>query len=285
MNPSIKILETPRDAMQGLHRFIPTDKKIALINALLKVGFDIIDIGSFVSSKAVPQMRDTAEVIEGIENHDSLSKLFVLVVNTKGAHTAASFEQISYIGFPFSPSPTFLKKNINADFDKAWKSITGINEICLKKNKTFMVYLSMAFGNPYGDSEDIELIYHWIEKLHQIGIKIISLSDIIGVATPGKIETVYSHITRQYKDIEFGVHLHIRQNDWYDKIDAAYRNGCRIFDGVINGLGGCPMTGYELLGNLPTSNILKWADKNEIHFQPNYNQYQIALTIANKILF
>jgi len=147
-----------------------------------------------------------------------------------------------------------------------------------------MVYLSMAFGNPYGDPEDIELINRWTEKLYQLGIKSVNLSDIISAATPEKIRQIYSLLTKEYKDIEFGIHLHIKHDDWYDKIDAAYRNGCRIFDGVINGLGGCPMTGYELLGNLPTGNILKWADKNEIHFQPNCNQYQIALKIANKIL-
>jgi hydroxymethylglutaryl-CoA lyase len=285
MNKSITILETPRDAMQGLHRFIPTDKKVELINSLLKVGFDIIDVGSFVSLTAVPQMRDTAEVLERIEIKDSLSKLFVLVVNTKGALTASKYSQIRYIGFPFSPSPTFLKKNINSDFEKAWKTIISINDICLKTNKDFMVYLSMAFGNPYGDPEDIELIHHWTDKLNRLGIRFVNLSDIISVATPLKIGQIYSLLTKEFKDIGFGIHLHIKHDDWYEKIDSAYRNGCRIFDGVINGLGGCPMTGYELLGNLPTGNIFTWAKKNEIPFQPNFNQYQIALTIANKILF
>jgi hydroxymethylglutaryl-CoA lyase len=284
LNPSIKILETPRDAIQGLHRIIPTRKKVELINALLKVGFDIVDIGSFVSAKAIPQMSDTGEVLEQIELKGSRSKLFVLVVNAKGAMTASKYSQISYIGFPFSPSPTFLKKNINSDFEKAWKTINDIQEIGIKTNKTFMVYLSMAFGNPYGDPDNIELIHHWTEKLYHLGIKTISLSDIIGTATPEKIEKVYSFLSHQYSSIEFGIHLHIRESDWYGKLDAAYRNGCRIFEGVINGLGGCPMTGYELLGNLQTGNIIEWANKNKLISQINHDRFRHALKTANRIL-
>ena len=284
MNPSIKILETPRDAMQGLQRIIPTHQKVELMNALLKVGFDIVDIGSFVSAKAIPQMRDTVEVIEQIDLKGIHSKLFVLVVNTKGAITASKYNQVNYIGFPFSPSPTFLKKNINSDFEKAWNTIIDIHDICQKTNKVFMVYLSMAFGNPYGDPDDMELIFQWVEKLHKLGIKTISLSDIIGSATPEKIEKIYSLLSHQYSGIEFGIHLHIRESDWYGKLDAAYRNGCRIFEGVINGLGGCPMTGYELLGNLQTGNIIDWANKNNLITQINRDLFRDALKTANRIL-
>ncbi len=281
----IKILETPRDAMQGLHRIIPTEKKIELINALLEVGFDIIDVGSFASAKAIPQMNDTAEVLERIDMSESRSKLFVLVVNTRGALKASHYSQISYIGFPFSPSPTFLKKNINSDFEKAWKTIVEIQEICLKTNKTFMVYLSMAFGNPYGDPEDTDLIYYWIEKLHETGIKNISLSDIIGVVSPEKIDTVYSALKSYHNNIEFGLHLHIAKEDWNLKLDAAFRHGCTIFEGVINGLGGCPMTGYELLGNLPTINIIDWAANKSIPLMIDRNKLQKALETSDRILY
>jgi len=285
LNPTITILETPRDAMQGLHRIIPTSEKLELINALVKVGFDIVDVGSFVSSKVIPQMSDTAEVLEKIDLRKNHSKLFVLAVNTKGAATASTYSQVSYIGFPFSPSPTFLKKNINSDFDKAWRTICHIQDICIRTGKTFFVYLSMAFGNPYGDPDGPELVPEWVEKLNKIGIKIISLSDITGVATPEKIEKAYSALVHHYSGIEFGIHLHVRNNDWLQKIDTAYRNGCRIFDGVINGLGGCPMTGYELLGNLPTGNIIDWAQKRNIPIQTKIDQYQKALKVANQILW
>lgn len=271
--------------MQGLHRIIPTGEKVELINALLKVGFDFVDVGSFASPKVIPQMSDTAEVLEKIELINSRSKLFVLVVNTKGANTASTYSQVSYIGFPFSPSPAFLKKNINSDFEKAWRTVCHIQDICVKTNKTFFVYLSMAFGNPYGDPDDVELIFNWVEKHSRIGIKIVSLSDIIGIATPEKIENVYSTLTHQYTGIQFGIHLHVKNNDWFQKIDAAYRNGCRIFEGVINGLGGCPMTGYEMLGNLPTGNIIEWAKKRNIPVGVEIDQYGEALKVANKILW
>jgi hydroxymethylglutaryl-CoA lyase len=284
VNSSIQILETPRDAMQGLHRIIPTDKKVELINAILKVGFDIVDIGSFVSPKAVPQMSDTADVLEQIDAEGSKSNLFVLAVNVKGAVAASKYTQISYIGFPFSTSPTFLKKNINSDLAKAWKTVNDIQDTCVKANKNLLVYLSMAFGNPYNDPDDVELIFQWVEKFHKLGIKNISLSDITGVASVEKIKIIYTYLTNLFPTIEFGIHLHTRSNDWYNKIDTAYRTGCILFEGVINGLGGCPMTGYEKLGNLSTGKIMEWASKNAISFNAEFHQYKIAFDIANKIL-
>lgn len=283
--PTVKILETPRDAMQGLHRMIPTVQKIELINALVQVGFDILDIGSFVSAKAIPQMSDTEEVLQKINLDGSRSKLFVLVVNTKGALKASTFSQVSFIGFPFSPSLTFLKKNINSDFTKAWKTINEIQDICIKTNKQFIVYLSMAFGNPYGDPDGIEPILELTEKLQQISIKTVNLSDITGIATTEKIEIIYALLHRNFSQIEFGIHLHTRQDDWYNKIDAAYKNGCKIFDGVINGLGGCPMTGYELLGNLSTENILEWAKSNHINTLVDNQNFRKAQALSNKILY
>jgi hydroxymethylglutaryl-CoA lyase len=280
----IKILETPRDAMQGLQRIIPTVDKVRLIHSLLQVGFDIIDVGSIVSSSTVPQMKDTLEVLDRIDITGSQSKLFVLVVNQKGAKAAAALEKVSYIGFPFSTSPTFLKKNINSDFDKSWKTIVEIQNICLGSNKHFIVYLSMAFGNPYGDSSDIGLIYEWAEKLYKIGIKTISISDIIGVATTDSISKVYSQLSTYHPDVEFGIHLHIKADDGFDKIDAAFMSGCTLFDGVINGMGGCPMSGYELLGNLSTGSIINFAKKNDIYTNVDINKYSEAFKLANKIL-
>lgn len=280
----MKIIETPRDAMQGLSRFIPTDKKVKLINALLQVGFDIIDVGSFVSQKAIPQLKDTGEVLNRIDISNTKSKLFVLVANTKGGKQASEFDKISYIGFPFSTSEKFLWKNIGSDFIKAEKTIDELQDLCLKTNKNLIVYLAMAFGNPYSDPSGMEIILNWIEKLHSKGINIISLSDIIGVATPELIEETYASLTKEFSDVEFGIHLHIKKDDWYDKIDAAYKNGCKIFDGVISGIGGCPMTGYELVGNLPTGNLLDYAQKNNVPISINQNMFNTARQLAFEIL-
>lgn len=280
----IKILETPRDAMQGLQKIIPTGKKAALINSLLRVGFDIVDIGSFVSPQAVPQMKDTEEVLRRIEPKDSRSEIFVLVVNPKGAKAASTFERISYLGFPFSTSETFLKKNINSDFEKAWKTLCDIQNICIRTGKNFMVYLSMAFGNPYGDPDDPEQIYYWVDKLNGIGIRWVSISDIIGAATASSIAGIYSELNRRYPEIGFGIHLHISGGNGLDKIHAAYTNGCSIFDGVINGMGGCPMSGYELLGNLNTKTILDYAEVNHLMTGIDKESFAMALDMANQIL-
>lgn len=280
----MKILETPRDAMQGLVEIIPTSKKVELINALLKVGFDILDVGSFVSEKAVPQMADTQEVIHQIDITTTRSKLFVLVVNLHGADRATTIEKIDYLGFPFSTSETFLKKNINATIDHGWLLVDRIQEMCIQNNKDFMVYLSMAFGNPYGDPVNVEIIHKYVDRLSSMGLKYISLSDIVGNASPEMIEQTYSLLTEKYPHIEFGIHLHIKQNDWFEKIERAYQNGCKIFDGVINGFGGCPMTGYEMLGNLPTGNLLEFAHTNEIELDIDTVNFNDAQILANNNL-
>jgi hydroxymethylglutaryl-CoA lyase len=279
----MKILETPRDAIQGLNTFIPTTKKIETLNALLKVGFDIVDVGSFVSDKAIPQFRDMREVLEKIDLSDSKSDIFILVANGKGGEIASSFEKIDIIGFPFSTSPTFLKRNINSGFEKSEKIIDRLLDIAVKTDKKLFIYLSMAFGNPYGDSDSPDLIYEWTEKLVSKGISSISLSDITGVATPDQITEIYSNLTTDFPGTEFGIHLHVKGDDWYSKIDAAYKNGCKVFDGVINGLGGCPMTGYELLGNLPTGNLIEYAQKNNIPVKIDMEKFKKAreLSIVN----
>ena len=280
---TIKILETPRDAIQGLDSLIPLQKKVELMNSLLKVGFDILDVGSFVSPKAIPQMADTAEVVRQLDLSETNTKLFVLTVSAKGGEKAASFDNISFIGFPFSTSATFLRKNINSDFEKSMKTIADLQEICIRTNKTLIVYLSMAFGNPYGDASGTEIVLQWTNKLHQMGVSIISLSDITGVATTNSIQDIYSSLSKEFPKIEFGLHLHTNSDDWYDKIDAAYINGCRIFDGVINGLGGCPMSGYELLGNLPTGNIIEYAEKNKIRLGINNAEFLKSRQIAIEV--
>ena len=254
------------------------------MNSLLRVGFDILDVGSFVSPKAIPQMTDTEALIRQLDLSQTNTKLFVLTVTAKGGEKAASFDNISYIGFPFSASPTFLKKNINSDFKRSIKTIVDLQEICIRSDKTLIVYLSMAFGNPYGDPTGKEIILQWVKKLHQIGVSIISLSDITGVATPDMIREIYSSLSLEFSEIEFGLHLHTNRDDWYDKIDAAYENGCRVFDGVINGLGGCPMSGYELLGNLPTANIIEYARKNNILLKINNAEFLKSEQLANHIL-
>jgi len=279
----IKIIETVRDGFQGLKPFIPTTKKVEYINALLKIGFDAIDVGSFVSGKAIPQMADTADVIKGLTKADSISKLMVLVANKKGTEIAASFDEIDQIIYPFSISPTFLQKNLNTDFIKSEISMDEIIEICTKKNKEPIVYIAMAFGNPYGDAWNIDIIHEWVEKLIQKGVKTIPLSDITGESNPEKIKAVYSSLIPKYSHIEFGFHLHTKPDDWYEKVDAAYESGCSRFDSVLGGLGGCPMTGYELLSNLDTINLLSFLKSKEININLDQHELNKIRNIISKI--
>lgn len=279
----IKIIETARDGFQGLKPFIPTAKKIEYINALLKVGFDAIDVGSFVSEKAVPQMADTAEVIRRLDLSDTKSKIMVLVGNKKGAITAAGFEQIDQLIYPFSISETFLKKNINADFRKSENNLDEIVNICNKHHKELVVYLTMGFGNPYGDPWNLEIIHQWIERLIVKGVKIIPLSDITGESTPQKIKDVYTSIIPAYPEIEFGFHLHSSKDTWFEKVDAAYHSGVKRFDTVLGGLGGCPMTGYELLSNLNTNNLYSYFEDKNIETQINKDQFELCSNLINNL--
>jgi len=272
----IKIIETVRDGFQGLKPFLSTAKKIECINALLKVGFDAIDVGSFVSEKAVPQMTDTAEVIRNLNLSNTRSKIMVLVGNEKGAKIAAGFKQIDQLIYPFSISETFLNKNINADFQKAEHDLDDIVNICNKRNKELVVYLTMGFGNPYGDPWNLEIIHHFIERLIVKGVKIIPLSDITGESTPQKIKEVYTSIIPAYPDIEFGFHLHSSKDTWFEKVDAAFNSGVERFDTVIGGMGGCPMTGYELLSNLNTTNLYSYLRDKNIETQINKDQFELC---------
>lgn len=272
----IKITEAPRDAMQGIAGFIPTQTKIGLINALLGVGFDTIDFGSFVSPKAIPQLRDTAEVVTKLDLSQTKSKLMAIVGNTKGAEAACGFDQISMVGFPFSFSETFLKRNLNTSITKAQKTVDEIQNICISRNKKLQVYLSMAFGNPYGDPWNVELVVKWVKFFDDSGIAFISLSDITGMADAAMIAEIFENLGNEIKNAGVGLHLHTLEHNWHEKVDAAYKNGCRRFDGVIGGAGGCPMTGYELLGNLNTRNILNYCAENNIATGINREAFEMA---------
>lgn len=259
----LKLIECPRDAMQGLHDFVPTDVKIDYINGLLECGFDTIDFGSFVSPKAIPQMRDTAEVLEGL--NDSESHLLAIIANERGANDAASFERIKYLGYPFSVSEEFQKRNTNATIDESFSRVEGIREIAMKANKELVLYLSMGFGNPYGEDWHPDIVAKWSEKLNkELDIKILALSDTIGVANPEIVDSLFATLIKELPEVEFGAHLHTVPENAQNLVKAAYEAGCRRFDGAIKGFGGCPMAKDDLTGNMPTEAMLAWFDANAV---------------------
>ncbi|MFZ4401207.1 MAG: hypothetical protein ACOYO1_14310 [Bacteroidales bacterium] len=279
----LQITESPRDAFQGLHDFIPTQQKIDYINSLLKVGFNIIDIGSFVSEKAIPQMKDTDEVIKKLNLSDTQTELMVLIANMKGVEKAMNFDEISWLAFPYSVSKTFLKLNINADFEEGIKIIENTNNHCQKKNKKLKVYLTMAFGNPYKDIFNTEIVLNAVHQLNNLGIKYIALSDITGVSEIKTINEIYYQLLREFPSIEFGFHLHSRPNVCIEKIDAAFTSGCRNFDAVINAMGGCPMTGYELVSNLNTIDLYEYLKVKEIRTSINNIAFYNSVEMNNKM--
>ena len=265
----IKIIETPRDAMQGIKEFIPTHQKAAFLNSLLKVGFDTLDFGSFVSPKAIPQLKDTAEVLDILDLSQTKTKLLAIVGNKRGALQASEFSQISYLGYPYSISESFLELNINSNFRKSLQHVSDIQNICVKNDMELVVYISNAFGNVYGDPWSPEIVYEHTKKLHALDIKIIPLSDTIGIGNYDTIYSAFEAVTNNFSTIEFGAHLHTTQNNWHNNLSAAFNAGCRRYDTVISGLGGCPMSGKELIGNLHTRNLLQFLEtKNEL---PNLN--------------
>jgi hydroxymethylglutaryl-CoA lyase len=260
----MKIIECPRDAMQGLHDFIPTQKKITYINQLLKVGYDSIDFGSFVSPKAIPQMADTTEVLAGLDLSSTKSKLLAIIANVRGAEQAVQHSQIKYLGFPFSISETFQQRNTNSSIAQSLDSVKQIQELCVKNNKELVIYISMGFGNPYGDEWSIEIAEKWVTEMDSLGVKTISLSDTIGIANPETISYLFSSLIPRFKHIEFGAHLHTTPFAWKEKIEAAYANGCTRYDGAIKGFGGCPMASDNLTGNMPTENLLSFFEEKSI---------------------
>ena len=261
----MKFIECPRDAMQGIDAFIPTDKKISYINKLLDVGFDTIDVGSFVSKKAIPQMADTEEVIKGINTTKSNSKLLTIVANERGAEKAVQFDEITYLGFPFSISETFQKKNINSTIKESLLRLESIQNICVNNNKQLVTYFSMAFGNPYGDEWSVYIVAHWAERLlNEFGVKILSLSDTIGSSEPNVISWLFKKLISEFPDVEFGAHLHTHPENWKEKVTAALEAGCKRFDGALLGFGGCPMAKDELVGNMPSEHILRYLIEKEM---------------------
>jgi hydroxymethylglutaryl-CoA lyase len=255
----VKIIECPRDAMQGIKsRFIPTKKKALYINSLLNVGFDTVDFGSFVSPKAIPQMRDTAEVLSLLDLSRTHTKLLAIVANTRGAIDASKFEEIDYLGYPFSISENFQMRNTHKTIEESIETLDEILDIAFKTNKEVVAYLSMGFGNPYGDPWNVDIVGKWTDKLAKMGVKILSLSDTIGSSTPGIIDYLFSNLISQYPKIEFGAHLHTTPDSWFEKVNAAFIAGCVRFDGAIKGYGGCPMAKDDLTGNMPTEKLLSY---------------------------
>lgn len=277
----LKIIECPRDAMQGLHDFIPTDVKANYINQLLKVGFDTIDFGSFVSPKAIPQMRDTAEVLTKLDLESTESKLLAIIANQRGANDAAQFEEITYLGYPFSVSETFQQRNTNASIEESLGRVEQIREIAEKSNKKMVVYLSMAFGNPYGDAWDVDIVAKWSEVLNKkLDVNILALSDTIGVSQPENIDDLFSGLIKEMPNVEFGAHLHSTPEKAMEKVQAAYEAGCRRFDGAIKGFGGCPMAKDDLTGNMPTELMLDYFDSNSIETGLNTTEFSQSMTNA-----
>jgi hydroxymethylglutaryl-CoA lyase len=277
------IVECPRDAMQGWAHFIPTEKKVTYLNQLLKVGFDVLDFGSFVSSKAIPQLADTHEVVRKLDMSNTKTKLLAIIANTRGAQDAVQYDEIAYLGFPFSISETFQLRNTNKTIAESLKQVEEIQQLCVAHNKKLVIYISMGFGNPYGDDYSAETAIHWFKRLHEMGIDIIAMADTVGVAQPDTINYIYKHLIPEFPGVDIGAHFHSTAETWEEKIDAAYKNGCLRYDSSIKGIGGCPMAEDELVGNIATENMLQWAKKNEIQLNLNEDEFFKSMIMANEI--
>jgi hydroxymethylglutaryl-CoA lyase len=283
MQLSLKLVECPRDAMQGWPHFISTEKKIQYLNSLLKVGFDTLDFGSFVSPKAIPQMADTKEVISKLDLKDTNTKLLAIVANTRGAEEAVVYDQISYLGFPFSLSPTFQMRNANSSMEESVQRVESILELCIKNHKELVVYLSMGFGNPYGDVYNEEILLHWANEMISRGITVLSLADTVGVATPEQIHVALKTLIPKYPGISIGVHLHSTPQNWRSKVDAAINAGCTRFDGALKGIGGCPMAQDELVGNMDTELMIPYFEEKTVLKHINHEALNNSLQIAAEI--
>ena len=280
---NIKLIECPRDAMQGWKTFIPTEQKIEYINSLLKVGFDTIDFGSFVSPKAIPQMADTKDVIAKLQLTNSKSKLLAIIANERGADDAVLYDEISYLGFPFSVSETFQQRNTNSSITESLKRVEAIQELCLKNQKQLVVYLSMGFGNPYGDDWTKEIVFRWANELAAMDIKIISLADTVGLATPEQVQEITAHLIKELKGVEVGVHLHSTAANRIQKLEAALNSGCKRFDGALKGIGGCPMADDELVGNMNTEVMIAYFEEQGIMQGINKEALVETLQLAARI--
>ncbi len=280
--PGITLVECPRDAMQGWKEFIPTDKKVQYLNALLKVGFDVLDFGSFVSPKAIPQMADTKDVLPRLQLAGD-TKLLAIIANTRGAEEAVAYDEISYLGFPFSISETFQLRNTNKTIAESLVQVEEIQNLCVKNGKELVVYISMGFGNPYGDEYNAEIAINWVGKLAGLGIKTIAMSDTVGVAEPQTIEYIFNNLVPEFKGVNIGSHFHSTPDKWQEKVQAAYNAGCVRFDSAMKGIGGCPMAKDDLTGNIATENMVAWAENNGLALKINKDAFFEALMMSSEI--
>ena len=280
---NVKIIECPRDAMQGIKDWIPTAEKAQFIQSLLSCGFDTIDFGSFVSPRAIPQMRDTAELISLLDFSESNSKLLSIIANVRGAQDAVKFAEIDYLGYPFSISENFQMRNTHKTIAQSLDLLNEVLNIADSKNKTVVAYLSMGFGNPYGDPWDVDIVGEWTNRLNRMGVEIISLSDTVGSSTPQTISYLFKNLISAYKHIEFGAHLHTNPLHWHSKVEAAYKAGCIRFDGAVQGFGGCPMANDQLTGNMPTEKLLSYFTTQKSLHQLNALSFESAYNEAKKI--
>ena len=279
----MKIIECPRDAMQGIKSWIPTKDKIAYLQTLLKVGFDTLDCGSFVSPKVIPQLRDTGEVIKSLDLTDTISKLLVIVANRKGVEIACDLQQINYLGFPFSISENFQMRNTNKTIEESLDLVAWISNKVNQSNKKLIVYLSMGFGNPYGDPWNTDIVCYWCNKLIEMGVSTISLSDTVGAAKTEDISAIFNRLIYEFSDVDFGAHFHTTPGKWSEKVDAAYTAGCRSFDGAIKGYGGCPMANSDLVGNMPTEKLISYCAQKNINHHLNLLHFESAVNYSSKI--
>ncbi len=277
------MVECPRDAMQGWKHFIPTAEKVKYLNALLKVGFDVLDFGSFVSAKAIPQLIDTKDIIPQLDLDNTQTKLLAIIANTRGAEEAVAYDQINYLGFPFSISETFQMRNTNKTIAESLVQVEEIQNLCVKNGKEMVIYISMGFGNPYGDEYNAEIAINWVRKITQLGVKTIAMSDTIGVAKPENISYIFNHLIPEFKDAVIGAHFHSTPDTWEEKMQAAYDAGCRRFDSALKGIGGCPMAKDDLVGNMATENITYWCEKNDIQLNLNKTAFNEAMLMASGI--
>ncbi|WP_405381248.1 hydroxymethylglutaryl-CoA lyase [Maribacter sp. LLG6340-A2] len=282
-NTDVKIIECPRDAMQGIKHFIPTNEKVRYLQSLLGCGFDTLDFGSFVSPKAIPQMVDTAEVLSKLDLSKTKSKLLSIVANVRGAEDAVSHPEIDYLGFPFSISENFQMRNTHKTIAQSVETLQEIFNIADAANKEVVTYISMGFGNPYGDPWNVDIVGDWTEKLAKMGAKILSLSDTVGSSDPETISYLFSNLIPKYPKIEFGAHLHTTPAKWHEKVSAAYESGCRRFDGAIQGFGGCPMAKDDLTGNMPTERMLSYFTAQKANTGVNWMVFEAAYNKATEL--
>lgn len=278
---NITLVECPRDAMQGWEHFIPTHKKIEYINQLLKVGFDVIDFGSFVSPKAIPQLADTARVLDGLHLNNDGTKLLAIVANLRGAQSAMTYPQIDFIGYPFSVSPTFQLRNTNSSMEQAWQNVLDMKELCMQNKKQLVVYLSMGFGNPYGDAWSPELVLEWAKKMDDAGVHIISVADTVGLASEQQVAEVFSALGTENFTASYGIHLHSSPYNWRTKVSAAFSNGCKRYDSTIKGYGGCPFAEDDLVGNIATENLVLFLNEQNVSTKLNSTEFAKAMELSS----